>query len=278
MIVGIYLRISSEGQARRGYSLLAQRESCTRRAQALGASQILEFADEGVSGSVLDRPGLKALRSMVKEGKIQCVVIYDPDRFARHLSHQLIVTEELERARVRLEFVNFDWQNTAEGKLFYSMRGTIAEYEREKIRLRTMTGRIEKARQGKYPLGIAPYGYDYEDGQLHIVESQAKVVRRIYSEVTVGWGLNGIAKRLTADGIPTQKERSTWHRQVVRQIARNSVCMGIFYANRLDTSGMYTNKFRSASEKIALKTRDHPRPLRMDSGECPCYSRRRHVG
>ena len=244
MIVGIYLRISSEGQARRGYSLLAQRESCTRRAQALGASQILEFADEGVSGSVLDRPGLKALRSMVKEGKIQCVVIYDPDRFARHLSHQLIVTED----------------------------------EREKIRLRTMTGRIEKARQGKYPLGIAPYGYDYEDGQLHIVESQAKVVRRIYSEVTVGWGLNGIAKRLTADGIPTQKERSTWHRQVVRQIARNSVYMGIFYANRLDTSGMYTNKFRSASEKIALKTRDHPRPLRMDSGECPCYSRRRHVG
>ncbi len=256
MIVGIYLRVSSEDQARHGYSLFAQRESCTQRARAMGASQIIEFADEGVTGSVLDRPGLRALRSAVRQGQLQRVVIYDPDRFARHLSHQLIVTEEIERAGVRLEFVNFDWQNTPEGKLFYSMRGAIAEYEREKIRLRTMTGRTEKARQGKYPLGIAPYGYRYEEGQLHIVEVEAQVVRRIFSEVASGWGLNGTAKRLTADGILTQKGRTIWHRQVVRQIARNPVYMGIFYANRLDTSGMYTNKFRPENEKIGLKTRD----------------------
>ena len=252
----IYLRVSSEDQARHGYSLAAQRESCTQCARSFGAHSILEFSDEGVTGSILDRPGLQALRTAIRLRQIQLVVIYDPDRFARHLSHQLLVTEEIEQAGTQLEFVNFDWKNTPEGKLFYSMRGAIAEYEREKIRLRTMTGRIEKAKQGKYPLGIAPYGYQYADGQLHIVESQARVVRRIFEDISAGQGLNGVAKKLTADGIPTQKGLLVWHRQVVRQIARNPVYMGIFYANRLDTGGMYTNKFRSETEKISLKVRD----------------------
>lgn len=252
----IYLRVSSEDQARHGYSLAAQRESCSQRATILGATAIREFSDEGVTGSILERPGLKALRSAVRRGTIQLVVIYDPDRFARHLSHQLLVTEEIERAGARLEFVNFDWQNTPEGKLFYSMRGAIAEYEREKIRLRTMTGRMEKARQGKYPMGIAPYGYRYADGQLHVVESEAAVVRRIFQDIVLGEGLNTVAKGLTAEGIPTQTGLPVWHRQVVRQIARNPVYMGTFYANRLDTGGMYTNKFRPPEEKISLKVRD----------------------
>ncbi len=260
----IYVRVSSEDQARHGYSLSAQRESCTQRATVLGATSVREFSDEGVTGSVLERPGLKALRSAVRQGQIQLVVIYDPDRFARHLSHQLLVTEEIERAGARLEFVNFDWQNTPEGKLFYSMRGAIAEYEREKIRLRTMTGRTEKARQGKYPMGISPYGYRYADGKLHVVESEATVVRRIFQQIALGQGLNAVAKGLTADGIPTQKGLLVWHRQVVRQIARNPVYMGIFYANRLDTSGMYANKFRPPEEKISLKVRDQSEWIPVD--------------
>lgn len=256
MTAAIYIRVSSDDQARHGFSLSAQRESCLQHARTLGATSVREFSDEGVTGSVLERPGLRALRTAVRQGEIHLVVIYDPDRFARHLSHQLLVTEEIERAGARLEFVNFDWQNTPEGKLFYSMRGAIAEYEREKIRLRTMTGRAEKARQGQYPMGIAPYGYEYADGQLHVKESEAVVVRRIFAELAGGRGLNGLAKDLSADGIPTQKGLPVWHRQVVRQIARNPVYMGIFYANRLDTSGMYVNRFRSADEKISLKVRD----------------------
>ncbi len=56
----IYLRVSTEEQAERGYSIAAQREECRTRAWDLGADEILEFVDEGVSGSILERPALVA--------------------------------------------------------------------------------------------------------------------------------------------------------------------------------------------------------------------------
>lgn len=259
MKAAIYLRVSSDDQAQHGYSLAAQRTECRERAQGLGAEEVVEFADEGVSSAVLDRPGLNALRAAVRRREVGLVVIYDPDRFARNLSHQLLVTEEMEKAGVRLEFVNFEWKNTAEGKLFYSLRGAIAEYEREKIRLRTMSGRTQKAREGKLPFGSAPYGYRYIRGRagLEIDEGEAEVVRRIFEEfVGLRHGLNGIALRLTADGIPTGRGRPAWHRQVVRQMVRNTVYMGVHYANRHDMSGVGTNRFRPAGEKVRVRDRD----------------------
>ncbi len=268
MNAGIYLRVSSEDQAQHGYSLMAQRDSCVAKARALGAVEVSEFADEGVPGTLLDRPGLGALRQAVARRAVDIVVIYDPDRFARSLAHQLLVTEEIERAGVRLEFVNFEWQNTPEGKLFYAMRGAFAEYEREKIRIRTSTGRIQKARQGKLPMVVEPYGYRYDAQQSLLVVDpyQSEIVRRIFSEIVDhGEGLNGIAKLLTRDRVPTQKGHSIWHRQVVRQIARNPVYMGIFYANRLNTAGMGINRFRSVGDKVrpSIRPREEWIPIRV---------------
>ena len=253
MKAAIYIRVSSEEQAAHGYSLEAQRHACRMRAQQLGATTVLEFADEGVPGTILERPGLSKLRQAVMHRNVDVVVIYDPDRFARSLAHQLLVTEEIERAKIRLDFVNFEWQNTPEGKLFYAMRGAFSEYEREKIRLRTSTGRIQKARQGKLPMVVQPYGYRYDalQSQLVVDAFEASVVQRIFTElVENGRALNSIARQLSAEGIPTQKGASAWHRQVVRQIARNPVYTGVFYANRFNTQGMRANRYRSLEEKV----------------------------
>ncbi|MGC8488927.1 MAG: recombinase family protein, partial [Clostridia bacterium] len=190
---------------------------------------------------------------------VDTVVIYDPDRFARRLSHQLLLTEEIERAGVALEFINFEWQDTPEGKLFYSMRGAIAEYEREKIRLRTTAGRLQKARTGKLPFAMAPYGYRYDKERQVITpyEPEATVVCRIFEDLSRhARGLNGIAHQLTADGIPTSTGRSRWHRQVVRQIARNPVYSGVYYANRRDMTGVGQNPYRTPGEKVWGTIRD----------------------
>jgi site-specific DNA recombinase len=254
----VYLRVSSEEQAQHGYSLAAQRRECLERARALGAQEVWEFRDEGISASVLERPGLQALRQAVRQGLIDLVVIYDPDRFARNLSHQLLVTEEIEQHGVRLEFVNFDWKHTPEGKLFYSLRGAISEYEREKIRIRTMSGRIQKARQGKLPFAVAPLGYHYDpnSGQLTINEQEANIVRRIFREYLDGTGANGIALRLTQEGIPTRRGARAWHRQVILQILRNPVYMGTYYANRRDMTGISLNRYRPKEERMRVKERD----------------------
>jgi site-specific DNA recombinase len=259
MKAAVYVRVSSEDQARHGYSLDAQRAACRQRAQELGATEIVECADEGVSGSVLERPGLSALRRLVRERSIDAVVIYDPDRLTRRLAHQLLLTDEIEKAGVTLAFVNYEWENTPEGRLFYQLRGAVAEFEREKIRLRTTVGRLQKARSGRLPFALQPYGYHYDPAtqRLMVVEEEARVVRRIFTELaTHQRGLNGIARALTLDGVPTRTGKPVWHRQVVRQIARNSVYAGVYYANRRDFSGTGQNRFRSPGEKVWGRIRD----------------------
>lgn len=76
------------------------------------------------------------------------IVIYDPDRLARNLAHQLIITEEIEKSGAKLLFVSVTFEASHEGNLFYSMRGAISAYEKEKIKERTTRGKKGKARTG----------------------------------------------------------------------------------------------------------------------------------
>jgi site-specific DNA recombinase len=253
MRAAIYVRVSTEDQARHGYSLSAQVEACRGRAAALGATEMLAFSDEGVSGALLVRPGLDGLREAVRERRVELVVLWDPDRLSRNLSHQLLLTEEIERARIRLEFVNFEWKATPEGQLFYALRGAIAQYEKEKIRERTSRGRLQKAKEGKLPLAFRPYGYAYDSDTalLTVNPEEAAVVGQIFRWLLEeGEGPNGIARRLNQLGVPARKG-GRWHRAVVRQILANPVYTGIFWCNRWDAAGVSLNRHRPPAERVS---------------------------
>jgi len=71
----IYLRVSTEEQAERGCSIAAQREECRAKAQELGATEITGFVDEGVSGSILERPALVAALEKLKAGGIRWLFV-----------------------------------------------------------------------------------------------------------------------------------------------------------------------------------------------------------
>lgn len=251
----VYARVSTEEQARLGYSLAAQLAACRERALALGATEVLEFADEGAPGDLLDRPALARLRAAVRAGAVAGVVVYDPDRLARDLAHQLLLTEEIEGAGVRLEFVNFEWRNTAEGRLFYAVRGAIAEYEKAKIRQRTLAGLRRKMEQGLIAHYAQPYGYRYQGGRLHPDPDQAEWVRCIFTWAAAGVGPAEIARRLGDLGAPAPGG-GAWHRQAVARILRHPVYKGEFFQNRTDQSGMRHNRFLPPERR----RRRRPRP------------------
>ncbi|MFZ5767416.1 MAG: recombinase family protein, partial [Bacillota bacterium] len=176
---------------------------------------------------------------MVHERDVDLVVVYDPDRLARNLSHQLLLTEEFEQAGVRLEFVDFEWRDTPEGKLFYSLRGAIAEYEKEKIKERTVRGKRQKARQGGIMSVPRAYGYRWDKltKSLEVDEDEAKVVRHIFDlYVNRGLGSEQIARRLAAEGV-RPKRGQFWHRATVIRIIQNEIYTGVYYQNRWDTEG-----------------------------------------
>lgn len=235
----IYTRVSTDEQVN-GFSLPSQVRALRTFAAERGWTVIHELSDDGVTGATLDRPALTEIRELVRCGAVQIVLVHDMDRLSRKLAHQLLLQDEFDRAGVRLECLTMPHSDSPESKLMRHFRGVVSEFEREKLRERTMRGRTEKVRQGFVMAGARPYGYRYlgktqgEKGRLEVIESEAPVVRRIFREITQGMSLRQIAYSLNADGIHAQGG-ARWYMASVRRILHNSLYRGEAVFNRHKT-------------------------------------------
>lgn len=253
--VGIYARVSTEEQAEKGYSMESQLGACRAKALELGyaGGECAVFTDD-VSGARTDRPGLNALREWCKSSKRpELVIVYDPDRLARKLSLQLMLTDEWLKLGIRLEFVSFEWNNTAEGRMFYQLRGMFAEFEREKIRERTIRGKLTKLQTtGKLSLDPRLFGYRFDTGQdiLVVDPGQAEVVRRIFRLAAGGFSGEEIARKLAQDGVPAPRGQR-WFGSTVTRILHNRSYLGEYKAYKTDYHQGYKRK-RPESEQFAL--------------------------
>lgn len=265
----IYLRVSTEDQKTRGYSLPEQREACVKKANDLLAAvrrqqpgaqlQIVEFED-AISGDFLERPAMDQVREYVRDRRPRWFICLDPDRFSRKLVNSLLVTEEIEKAGTTLVFVQHDYQNTPEGQLFYQMRGSIAQYEKAKILERTARGRRGKLRRGKVATHTLIYGYAYDKERDEYLpfEDEARWVRQMYAWTAEGLRPAEIVDRLNAMGIPS-KRGTRWYSSTVRQILSNTSYIGQMRCNRYDWGGM-TTLMQLPKEKRTQSIRGRLRP------------------
>jgi len=257
MTAVVYTRVSTDEQAQKGYSLEVQAEACRARANALGAVEILQFSDEGVSGSLLRRPGLDAALDAIRRRKADIFICTEPDRLSRKLAHQLLLTDEIEKSGCRIEFVAFDWDSGAEGRLFYAIKGALAEYERHKILERTKAGKIQKAMRGELTHAPNTYGYtfDAENDRLVVSTVEASVVRHAF-DLTAWFGMGSaeIASRLNALGISSPRGRK-WSRTTVARMLHNRAYSGVMYLQRFDTEGKGQNKYRPSRDRVRVRER-----------------------
>jgi len=261
MLIAIYVRVSTDQQAEKGYSLATQLEECHKKATELeNVVRIDEYVDDGYSGAYLERPALEKLRNLLKEKPYFAVIIYDPDRLARNLTHQLILTDEIESSGARLIFINFEWNDSPEGKLFYSIRGAVSAYEREKIKERTQRGMRGKATAGKIVRNNRPYGYDWDSiNSMYVVnEEEAKMIRNIFSWVIdEHLGIRAIATRLAKMNYPTKTEKNSWNIGTVHDIIQREMYAGIHWANKEYKTKIGQNKvqrgLRKETEWIPVK-------------------------
>jgi len=187
MKAAVYARVSTDKQAEK-YGISSQIEALRKRILERDGTPVLDgdrdaFVDDGYSGAELDRPALNRLRQAVREGRVDVVLAYDPDRLSRKLYHQMILAEEFEKQGIKLEFITQDMGTSPEDKMFFNMRGLVSEYEREKIRERTVRGSREKARQGKVvSAGAIPFGFSYNKEKATLEENpeRARTVRLIF--------------------------------------------------------------------------------------------------
>src|SRR5918997_4510071 len=155
-----YCRVSTDEQARSGYSI-ADQEEVLRAWCAENGHELLEVVrDEGHSGAYLERQGLDRVRDLVEAGGVSLVVAQDADRITREPGHRALLDEEFERAGARLVALD-DWgDGSHEGQLLKYLRGWVSKGERLKIAERTRRGRRQKTKQGYLVApSTVPFGF-----------------------------------------------------------------------------------------------------------------------
>jgi site-specific DNA recombinase len=250
----VYLRVSTEEQAEKGFSLQAQREECFQKLKELNCDEMLEFCDEGVSGSILERPMLLNALDIMKQCAINYFICYDPSRLSRNVSHQLILIDNIKKFGARLIFVRSNYEDTAEGRFQLTIMSAVDEYERARLKIRTELGKRTKANQKLLTHNPNIYGYifDKESDTLHMDKEQSEVVKLMFNWLLLDkLGPAQITDKLNDLCIPSMRGK-LWNRVTVSRILRNYSYTGTLYIRRYDTKDYKLNKFKKKGEKIKI--------------------------
>jgi DNA invertase Pin-like site-specific DNA recombinase len=137
-----------------------------------------EIVDHGFSGTTANRPGLKTLMELVRDKRIECVVVLKLDRLFRSLKHLLTTLDDFQRKDIHFVAIkdNVDY-STPSGRLFVQILGSLAEFERSLMLERTLMG-LAHARSKGIKLGRPP------------IHDKAEIVRlwrdgRTYREIRI---------------------------------------------------------------------------------------------
>ena len=163
-------------------------------------------------------------------------------RFGRNAADTLTSLQFMQDYGVNLISVEDGIDSSKEaGKLMIHVLSAVAEIERENILVQTMEGRKQKAREGKWNGGFAPYGYKLVDGELIIEENEAEAIRIIFDKfVHTNLGYNGVVNYLNNNGIKKIARQNGYLTQfttsTVKAILDNPVYYGkIAYGRRKTT-------------------------------------------
>ena len=266
MRAAVYARVSTEKQGR-DQTIDSQLEALRGWAASHGHELKREhvYIDEGYSGSRLDRPALDRLRDAAKEGELDAVGVYSPDRLARRYAYQVVLLEELRKAGSPVEFVHQPISDDPHDQLLLQIQGAVAEYERALLGERFRRGKLQEARAGHRVAGQAPYGYRYvpaRDGvpaHLEVDDAEAAVVRQLHRWlIDEHMTVRQILKRLAAGPIRPRSGKRLWSTSVVHRILSDPVYTGTGYANR--HVFVVPRKPRSSGPREGEPTCRQPRP------------------
>ncbi len=230
-----YIRVSTDEQAREGYSLDAQRHVIEQYCADLGWPLVRVFEDAGVSGKSTNRDGLQSMLAAAQQGAFVRLVFLKMDRLSRRLRDVLAICDELERLGVQPVSIKEGIDlSTSIGRMQRNIVGTFAEFERESIVERIKIGLKEKAEQGDL-VGPLPLGY-VRDDQQRIVRDPvvAPLVREMFERyATGGHSLREIARWASEVGLRSAKGNPL-DRCSVRKTLTNVAYTGqvTYYARR----------------------------------------------
>ena len=219
----LYARVSTDEQARSGYSLAQQLEALREYAAREGYEVLEEVQDAGQSGASLERPGMDRVRDLVAAGGVSVVLAQDRDRFAREPAYHYLLRREFEEHGTKIRAMNDRGDDSPEGELTDGILDQLGKYERAKIVERSRRGKLRKAREGKVIATYRPtYGFCINatrDG-YEVDEEKMAEVRRVFRMIGAeGWYLRR-PQDAGAGGVPAPGGGKYWDRRAIRRCDR----------------------------------------------------------
>jgi len=253
----IYTRVSTEDQAKEGFSLDAQLDKLRSYCKARDWIIADEYVDDGYSGRNVKRPAYNKM--MDEMNRWDLLLVIKMDRIHRNSKNFMLMMENLNKNEKEFASMSESFDtSTAMGRFVMNIIQGIAQLESEQIGERVYACMEQKAKTIGGVLGFnIPYGYDYSDRKLKIITDEARVVKNIYSWYKDGKSMGKIAKMLNSNKIPTKKG-GIWAKKTISKILKNPVYCGYLhwekYINKSDHQEIISEyDFNEIQNLIAIR-------------------------
>ena len=219
-VAGIYIRVSTEDQAREGFSLGEQKEKLLQLCKFKEYEVFKIYEDAGISAKdMAHRPAFQEMLADMKKGKINYIVAYKLDRVTRSVRDLEELIAVLEKYNTYLVCDRDDVNtSTANGRFFVRMLTVLSQLEIEIVSERTKFGLNGAIKSGHLP-GTIPLGYKKDGNKKTVIDETTKdIIIRIYNMYLEGKSYQQIANILKEEKVLEPKQ---WRDSTIQKILEN---------------------------------------------------------
>ena len=221
-VIALYIRLSIEDYKYDSLSIenqsLVLHEYAASMPEALNA-EIMEFIDNGYSGTNFERPQVQKLIELVRANQIDCIIVKDFSRFGRNsIETGYFIERVFPLFHTRFISISDDFDSSKfkgdTGGMDVAFKYLISEYYSRDMSIKTKSAKYAKMQRGEYQSKICPYGYRKSaDGRMEPDPEAAAVVQLIFQLAAEGINATAITRELFRRSIPTPRPVQSGARQ-----------------------------------------------------------------
>lgn len=245
---GLYMRVSTEDQAREGFSLPEQKERLEAFCKFKGYEIVDYYQDAGISAKTGNyRPEFERLKEDIKSKKINTIVSLKLDRITRSIYDWENLITFLDENNAYLDCANDEINTTtANGKMISRLLMSVSQNEIERTSERTKIGLAGAIKKGHIP-HVAPLGYKHENKTLVIDYSTKDVVVRIFELYSEGYSYQKISNLFNEEKV---LGKDNWRDSTIQTILENEIYKGDFVHGKRTKNPTY---YENVVEPIVFK-------------------------
>ena len=246
-VAGLYIRVSTEDQAREGFSLPEQEKRLRAMCEYKGYEIYKLYKDAGISAKDMNRPAFEELLQDIREKKCNTIVVLKLDRLTRSVYDMEFIMKFLEENDAYLDCANEEINTTnSGGKMVARLLTTVSQNEIERTSERTKFGLAGAIKEGHIP-GKNPLGYK-RDGKKLVIDPLTKdIVKRIYDLYFEGKSYSNIATIFNQEEV---LGKTNWRDTGILRIISNEIYKGDFVSGKIFNKPVY---YENVVEPIVSK-------------------------